>query len=208
GWAGSVKFNPAVCEQFESFRCRSDTFSLGICNGCQLMALLGWVGAEVPGAAGNGRAQGVLLGHNVSARFESRFVTVRIEESPCVLLRGMGGSTLGVWVAHGEGLMRFRSDKVLDHVTSRGLAPLRYVNDQNVPTEEYPMNPNGSPLGIAGLCSEDGRHLAMMPHPERCVLTWQWPWMPEDWRRSLQAAPWIRLFDNGYSWCLQSAEQD
>ncbi|XP_071978907.1 phosphoribosylformylglycinamidine synthase isoform X2 [Engystomops pustulosus] len=230
GWAGSVKFNPAVREQFESFRCRSDTFSLGICNGCQLMALLGWVGADVPGAAGkclysrwcpvccvlltscppagDGRAHGVLLGHNVSTRFESRFVTVRIEESPSVLLRGMGGSSLGVWVAHGEGLMRFRSDKVLDHVTSRGLAPLRYVNDQNVPTEEYPMNPNGSPLGIAGLCSEDGRHLAMMPHPERCVLTWQWPWMPEDWRRSLQAAPWIRLFDNGYSWCLQSAEQD
>ncbi|KAG9466959.1 phosphoribosylformylglycinamidine synthase isoform X1 [Eleutherodactylus coqui] len=208
GWAASVMFNSGVREQFETFRCRADTFSLGICNGCQLMALLGWVGAE--GAAGTVErpTQGVLLSHNLSGRFESRFVTVTIEDSPCVLLQGMAGSSLGVWVAHGEGLMRFRSQKLRDHVTSRHLAPLRYVNDQNVPTEEYPMNPNGSPLGIAGLCSADGRHLAMMPHPERCVLKWQWPWMPEDWRRNLDVSPWMRLFQNGYNWCLKSALQD
>ncbi|XP_069840783.1 phosphoribosylformylglycinamidine synthase [Dendropsophus ebraccatus] len=200
GWAASVKFNPGVRDQFEAFRCRSDTFSLGICNGCQLMALLGWVGSEAP--AGDRPSQGVLLSHNLSGRFESRFVTVKIEESPCVLLEGMAGSSLGVWVAHGEGLMRFRSEKVRDHVTSHRLTPLRYVDDHNVPTEEYPMNPNGSPLGIAGLCSEDGRHLAMMPHPERCVLKWQWPWMPEDWR-TLEASPWMRLFENGYRWCMR-----
>ncbi|XP_056389628.1 phosphoribosylformylglycinamidine synthase [Hyla sarda] len=203
GWAASVKFNTGVRDQFESFRCRSDTFSLGICNGCQLMALLGWVGADGPAVPGDLPSQGVLLSHNLSGRFESRFVTVKIEESPCVLLQGMAGSSLGVWVAHGEGLMRFRSEKLRDHVTSRHLAPLRYVDDHNLPTEEYPMNPNGSPLGIAGLCSEDGRHLAMMPHPERCVLKWQWPWMPEDWR-TLEASPWIRLFENGYRWCLTS----
>ncbi|XP_040269282.1 phosphoribosylformylglycinamidine synthase isoform X2 [Bufo bufo] len=203
GWAASVKFNAGVREQFETFRCRSDTFSLGICNGCQLMALLGWVGAEDP--PGECPTQGVLLSHNLSGRFESRFVTVKIEESPCVLLQGMAGSSFGVWVAHGEGLMRFRSEKVRDHVTSHRLAPLRYVNDHNVPTEEYPMNPNGSPLGIAGLCSEDGRHLAMMPHPERCVLKWQWPWMPEDWRMTMGVSPWMRLFQNSYSWCLKSA---
>lgn len=207
GWAASVKYNSGVRDQFEAFRCRPDTFSLGICNGCQLMALLGWVGAEGPAGTGEGRTQGVLLSHNLSGRFESRFVTVRIEESPCVLLRGMAGSSLGVWVAHGEGLMRFRSEKVRNHVTSHHLAPLRYVNDQNAPTEEYPMNPNGSPLGIAGLCSEDGRHLAMMPHPERCVLKWQWPWMPEDWRTTLDVSPWMRLFQNGYSWCVKSSLQ-
>ncbi|XP_075687052.1 phosphoribosylformylglycinamidine synthase isoform X2 [Rhinoderma darwinii] len=205
GWAASVKFNSDVREKFETFRCRTDTFSLGICNGCQLMALLGWVGAEGLSGTGDRLAHGVLLSNNVSGRFESRFVTVKIEESPCVLLQGMAGTSLGVWVAHGEGLMRFRSEKVRDHVTSHRLAPLRYVNDQNVPTEEYPMNPNGSPLGIAGLCSMDGRHLAMMPHPERCVLKWQWPWMPEDWRRTLDVSPWMRLFENGYGWCQKSA---
>lgn len=204
GWAASVKFNAAVREQFEAFRRRSDTFSLGICNGCQLMALLGWIGAENPTDAGQGPNQGVLLSHNNSGRFESRFVTVKIEESPSILLQGMSGSSLGVWVAHGEGLMRFRSQAVLDHVTSHHLAAVRFVDDQGLPTEEYPMNPNGSPLGIAGLCSEDGRHLAMMPHPERCVLTWQWPWMPEDWHRSLTVSPWMRLFENGYRWCLKN----
>nr|DBA18955.1 TPA: hypothetical protein GDO54_014845 [Pyxicephalus adspersus] len=202
GWAASVKFNTSVREQFEAFRRRPDTFSLGICNGCQLMALLGWVGVENPTDEGESPTQGVLLGHNLSGRFESRFVTVKIEDSPSILLRGMSGSSLGVWVAHGEGLMRFRSPVVLDHVTSHHLAPLRYVDDQSLPTEQYPMNPNGSPLGIAALCSEDGRHLAMMPHPERCVLTWQWPWMPSDWKQSLKASPWMRLFENGYSWCM------
>ncbi|XP_073416789.1 phosphoribosylformylglycinamidine synthase [Dendrobates tinctorius] len=208
GWAASVMYNSGVRDQFDAFRLRSDTFSLGICNGCQLMALLGWVGAEAPVGPGERSTLGVLLSHNLSGRFESRFVTVKIEESPCVLLQGMAGSSIGVWVAHGEGLMRFRSEKVRDHLTSHHLAPLRYVNDQNVATEEYPMNPNGSPLGIAGLCSEDGRHLAMMPHPERCVLKWQWPWMPEDWRTTLDASPWMRLFHNGYSWCLKSTMED
>ncbi|XP_018410968.1 PREDICTED: phosphoribosylformylglycinamidine synthase [Nanorana parkeri] len=205
GWAASVKFNAGVRELFEAFRRRPDTFSLGICNGCQLMALLGWVGAENPtDAAGQDPSQGVLLSHNLSGRFESRFVTVKIEASPSILLHGMSGSSLGVWVAHGEGLMRFRTPAFLDHVTSHHLAPLCYVDDQGQPTEEYPMNPNGSPLGIAGLVSEDGRHLAMMPHPERSVLTWQWPWMPEDWRQSLGVSPWMRLFENGYNWCLKN----
>ncbi|KAM4632592.1 phosphoribosylformylglycinamidine synthase [Discoglossus pictus] len=204
GWAASVKFNPDVRGQFEQFRRREDTFSLGVCNGCQLMALLGWVGPDETTDQGELPAQGVLLSHNLSGRFESRFVTLKIEESPSILLQGMAGSSFGVWVAHGEGLMRFRSPGILDHVTSKRLAPLRYVDDQGVPTELYPMNPNGSPLGIAGLCSSDGRHLAMMPHPERCVLTWQWPWMPEDWRQTVKVSPWLRLFQNGYRWCQQN----
>ncbi|XP_075034901.1 phosphoribosylformylglycinamidine synthase isoform X2 [Mixophyes fleayi] len=208
GWAASVKFNNGVREQFETFRCRRDTFSLGICNGCQLMTLLGWVGSENPTATGKLPTQGVLLSHNLSGRFESRFVTVIIEESPSVLLQGMAGSSLGVWVAHGEGYMRFRSEKVLDHVVSQHLAPLRFVDDHSVPTVEYPLNPNGSPLGIAGLCSQDGRHLAMMPHPERCTLKWQWPWMPEEWRKTLDVSPWMRLFENGYNWCLKNTVRD
>ncbi|KAG8433499.1 hypothetical protein GDO86_017691 [Hymenochirus boettgeri] len=208
GWAASVKFNPGVRTQFESFRRRVDTFSLGVCNGCQLMALLGWVGSDGTTGSGDLPSQGVLLSHNVSGRFESRFVTLRIEQSPSILLREMAGSLLGVWVAHGEGLMRFRSQKVRDHVMSQDLAPLRYADDHGNPTEEYPMNPNGSPLGIAGLCSADGRHLAMMPHPERCVLKWQWPWMPESWLQSLRVSPWIRLFQNGYNWCLENPTPD
>nr|AAI68641.1 Unknown (protein for MGC:186503) [Xenopus tropicalis] len=209
GWAASVKFNASVREQFENFRRRADTFSLGVCNGCQLMALLGWVGPDNPtDTVGDLPTQGVLLSHNLSGRFESRFVTLKIQQSPSILLRGMAGSTLGVWVAHGEGYMRFRSPKVQDYVTSNHLAPLCYVDDGGKPTEEYPMNPNGSPLGIAGLCSADGRHLAMMPHPERCVMKWQWPWMPESWRQSLDVSPWMRLFQNGYRWCQENPSSD
>uniref|UniRef100_A0A8C0INL1 Phosphoribosylformylglycinamidine synthase n=2 Tax=Chelonoidis abingdonii TaxID=106734 RepID=A0A8C0INL1_CHEAB len=102
--------------------------------------------------------------------------------------------------------MRFHSPKVLAAVTSGGLAPLRYVDDQGQPTQEYPLNPNGSPLGIAGLCSPDGRHLAMMPHPERCVLPWQWPWMPPAWRRTVEVSPWLRMFQNACEWCLRHPE--
>ncbi|XP_050788678.1 phosphoribosylformylglycinamidine synthase isoform X2 [Gopherus flavomarginatus] len=208
GWAASVTFNPRARAQFEAFRRRRNTFSLGVCNGCQLMALLGWVGGESPQSDPTDETvrPGVLLAPNDSGRFESRFVALAIEESPAVMLQGMAGSTLGIWVAHGEGRMRFRSPEVLAAVTSGGLAPLRYVDDQGQPTQEYPLNPNGSPLGIAGLCSPDGRHLAMMPHPERCVLPWQWAWMPPAWRRTMEVSPWLRMFQNACEWCLRHPE--
>ncbi|XP_072405117.1 phosphoribosylformylglycinamidine synthase isoform X1 [Chiloscyllium punctatum] len=205
GWAATVRFNPAARAEFSRFRSREDTFSLGVCNGCQLMALLGWVVSDVdcdPIDGGELR-QGVLLTHNRSRRFESRFVTVTILESCSILLQGMEGSTLGIWVAHGEGYMQFESDSMLKQVTERNLAPIRYCDDSGVPTEKYPQNPNGSPLGIAALCSADGRHLAMMPHPERCTLLWQWPWMPQDWRQSLTLSPWLHMFQNAHEWCLQ-----
>ncbi|XP_041046632.1 phosphoribosylformylglycinamidine synthase isoform X2 [Carcharodon carcharias] len=206
GWAATVQFNPAAHDEFSKFRSRQDTFSLGVCNGCQLMALLGWVASEPDLEMLNDGEMhpGVLLTHNRSRRFESRFVTVTILESSSILLRGMEGSTLGIWVAHGEGYMQFESDTVLRLVTESNLAPLRYCDDSGVPTEQYPQNPNGSPLGIAALCSADGRHLAMMPHPERCTLLWQWPWMPQDWRQSLDVSPWLRMFQNAHKWCLQS----
>nr|XP_032640605.1 phosphoribosylformylglycinamidine synthase [Chelonoidis abingdonii] len=117
-----------------------------------------------------------------------------------------GGSARLSPFSSAPGCMRFHSPKVLAAVTSGGLAPLRYVDDQGQPTQEYPLNPNGSPLGIAGLCSPDGRHLAMMPHPERCVLPWQWPWMPPAWRRTVEVSPWLRMFQNACEWCLRHPE--
>ncbi|XP_029002909.1 phosphoribosylformylglycinamidine synthase isoform X2 [Betta splendens] len=196
GWAATVAYNPKAKAEFDRFRQRDDTLSLGVCNGCQLLALLGWVGECTAGAESE-----VVLTHNRSGRFESRFVTVGIQESPSTWLRGMEGSALGVWVAHGEGLMQFSSSEARDQIVSGGLAPLRYLDDHGHPTEEYPLNPNGSPQGIAGLCSRDGRHLAMMPHPERCTLGWQWPWAPRDFTPSLTPSPWLRMFKNAAAWC-------
>jgi len=196
GWAGVIRFNDALREQFDAFYERPDTFTLGVCNGCQLFALLGWV----PWRGLETTAQPRFI-HNASGRFESRFATVTIGPSPSILLRGMEGSTLGIWLQHGEGRAHFPDPAVLDRVLAQELAPVRYADDDGQPTEAYPFNPNGSPHGIAALCSPDGRHLAMMPHPERTFLQWQWGWMPPLWRRDLQASPWLRLFQNAREWC-------
>ncbi|XP_037324944.2 phosphoribosylformylglycinamidine synthase [Pungitius pungitius] len=198
GWAATIAYNPKAKAAFDRFRQRGDTLSLGVCNGCQLLALLGWVGG---GQDQDGAESDVVLTHNQSGRFESRFVSVGIQKSPSLWLSGMEGSALGVWVAHGEGLMQFRSSLVQDRIVSGGLAPLRYLDDQGLPTEDYPLNPNGSPRGVAGLCSGDGRHLALMPHPERCTLGWQWPWAPPALRPSLTPSPWLRMFQNAAAWC-------
>jgi phosphoribosylformylglycinamidine synthase len=195
GWAASVRFNKKVWDQFEQFYRRADTFSLGVCNGCQLMALLGWV----PWRGISDELQPRFI-HNKSGRFESRFSTVKILKSPSIMLQNMENSVLGIWVAHGEGMAYFPDKKVFNEC-EYGLAPLRYVDDDSTITEAYPFNPNGSPAGIAGLCSPDGRHLAMMPHPERTVLTWQWGWLPQDLRKSLEASPWLRMFQNAREWC-------
>ncbi|CAL8309072.1 unnamed protein product [Lota lota] len=199
GWAATVAYNPRAKAEFERFRSRPDTLSLGVCNGCQLLALLGWVGEGQDGTGSE-----VVLTHNTSGRFESRFVSVGIQASPSVWLKGMEGSALGVWVAHGEGLMQFSSPEAQSKIVSGGLAPLRYLDDGGSPTEEYPLNPNGSPQGLAGLCSRDGRHLAMMPHPERCTLGWQWPWAPRELRTSLSPSPWLRMFTNAAASCGSS----
>jgi phosphoribosylformylglycinamidine synthase len=198
GWAGVIKYNRRVLEQMEAFKLRDNTFSLGICNGCQLMALLGWV----PGEGLPGERQPRFV-HNRSGRFESRFSTVRIESSPSIMLDGMGDSVLGVWVAHGEGRAYFPDTTVQDTIEERNLVALRYADDDGLATETYPHNPNGSPAGIAGLCSEDGRHLAMMPHPERAFLKWQWGWQPEDWENQT-TSPWLRMFQNARTWCDQT----
>lgn len=195
GWAGSIRFNEAFRRQFNAFYDRPDTFSLGVCNGCQLLALLGWVPWR-----GLADVEQPRFVHNASGRFESRFATVTIQPSPAIMLRGMEGSTLGIWLQHGEGRALFPQTAVLDRVRSEDLAPVRYVDDDGRPTDAYPFNPNGSPEGIAALCSPDGRHLAIMPHPERTFLPWQWAWTPRSWR-PMDVSPWLRLFQNAREWC-------
>jgi phosphoribosylformylglycinamidine synthase len=196
GWAGAIRFSKKLSEQFERFYKRPDTFSLGVCNGCQLMALLGWI----PWKGIPDKLQPRFTS-NRSNRFESRFSTVHILMSPSIMLKGMEGSTLGVWVAHGEGRLYFPEREIMQEVIKRDLAPIRFVDDDGECTETYPLNPNGSPLGITALCSSDGRHLAMMPHPERTFLKWQWPYMPKEWKETLLVSPWLRMFQNAREWC-------
>lgn len=194
GWAGMVKFNYHVRDQFDRFYARSDTFSLGICNGCQFMALLG----RVPGANLPDSAQPRFI-TNKSGRFESRFSTVEILPSPSIFLQGMEGSRLGVWVSHREGRLYVPQQEVLHGIIRENLAPIRYLDHDGEIARGYPFNPNGSPDGIAALCSADGRHLAMMPHPERCFLPWHSPWSPKAWRH--ENGPWLRMFQNAFAWC-------
>jgi phosphoribosylformylglycinamidine synthase len=196
GWAGVIRFNKKLSEKFERFYERPDTFSLGVCNGCQLMALLGWV----PWKGISDKLQPRFI-CNRSGRFESRFCTVRILPSPAVMLEGMEDSTIGVWVAHGEGRLHFPEGGIMREVIRKEIAPVRFVDDDGKFTETYPLNPNGSPLGIAALCSSDGRHLALMPHPERTFLKWQWPYIPKEWEEDLEASPWLRMFQNAREWC-------
>ena len=205
GWAGVIRFHPELAEQFDIFAARPDTFTFGVCNGCQLEALLGWVPWR--GIADEVQPRFI---HNASDRFECRYSTVRILESPSMMLRGMEGATLGVWLAHGEGRAFFPDPAVLERVEAEGLAPVRFVDDSGGVTERYPFNPNGSTKGIAALCSPDGRHLAIMPHPERGFLSWQCGWNPPEWRDGIRAAadrgepcpsPWLRMFQNAREWC-------
>eukprot|EP01083_Nonionella_stella_P042127 113976_1 len=203
GWAGSIRFNPSLRKAFEEFYSRPDTFSLGVCNGCQLMNLLGWVPGDMEGGGRiPDKAQPRFI-RNTSGRLESRYVAVKIAESPSIMLRGMAGSTLPVWCVHGEGRAYFPDPKILTQIKQNNLIPLQFVDDDNAATERYPFNPNGSPGGIAGLCSQDGRHLAMMPHPERLTKMWQFSYVPENWH-SLKASPWLQMFQNARMWCEQT----
>ncbi|KAA6424168.1 MAG: putative phosphoribosylformylglycinamidine chloroplastic mitochondrial-like [Trebouxia sp. A1-2] len=200
GWAGTIRCNRRLSDAFKAFYNRPDTFSLGVCNGCQLMALLGWVPgteAQLPDPA-----QPRFI-HNTSGRFESRWATVQIQEdSPAIMLKGMGGSSMGIWCAHGEGRAHFPDPQVKQAVLEGGLAPIRYQGPSQEVTEQYPFNPNGSPEGIAALCSPNGRHLAIMPHPERCFLMWQNPWFPgESGLTKDGPGPWLKLFQNAREWC-------
>nr|AOE43234.1 phosphoribosylformylglycinamide synthase [Synstelium polycarpum] len=207
GWAGSIKFNSNVAAQFDQFYNRTDTFSIGLCNGCQLMALLGWVPWRGIEAAKQPR-----FIHNASGRFESRFVNVAIGKTNAVMLQGMEGTVLGCWSQHGEGRAYFPEESMLADVEANNLSPIRYVNDDGETTESYPYNPSGTPNGIASLVSRDGRHLAIMPHPERSFLSWQWPWMPENIKQEVgglcQPSPWLRIFQNARIFCAKNQKQE
>ena len=200
GWAAAIRFNKRLKKMFDDFYHRSDTFSLGVCNGCQLFGLLGWV----PWLGIPDQQQPRFV-QNVSGRFESRWVAVEILESPAIMFKGMMGSRLGIWVAHGEGRLHFPDPTLMDEVINKKLVPVVFVDDEGRRdgkiSENYPFNPNGSPFGITGLCTPNGRHLAMMPHPERAFLKWQWAWMPRDLNDELKASPWIQMFQNAREWC-------
>jgi phosphoribosylformylglycinamidine synthase len=196
GWAGTIRFNPGLKDMFDRFYDRSDAFSLGVCNGCQLMALLGWVPWK-----GLEEVKQPRFIANPSGRLESRWVTVAINSSPSIMLEGMEGSKLGVWVNHGEGFFNCPDGDIFKKIKKKGLVPTTFLDDMGIPTEKYPFNPNSSPEGISSLCSPDGRHLAMMPHPERAFLEWQWPWMPGNWKEKLDASPWLKMFQNARKWC-------
>jgi phosphoribosylformylglycinamidine synthase len=200
GWAAAIRFNERLRKMFDDFYNRPDTFSLGVCNGCQLFALLGWV----PWVGIPDHKQPRFV-QNLSGRFESRWVTVKILESPAIMFKGMADSILGIWVAHGEGRLHFPDPTLMDEVINKKLVPVVFVDDEGQTdgkiSQSYPFNPNGSPFGMTGLCTPDGRHLAMMPHPERAFLKWQWAWMPGDLNDKLKASPWIRMFQNAREWC-------
>ncbi|XP_030749846.1 phosphoribosylformylglycinamidine synthase [Sitophilus oryzae] len=200
GWAASILFHDTVKQQFARFFNRPDTFSLGVCNGCQLMALIGWVGTPLSDTYSK---PDITLEHNKSERFECRWSTVRIEKSKAIMFKDMEGSVLGVWVAHGEGRFGFKDNTIYRKLVKDGCTPLRYVDDNSKPTEVYPLNPNGSVEGLAGVCSSNGRHLAVMPHPERCAQPFQWPYMPREWIHH-QKSPWERMFKNAFDWCTSN----
>ena len=185
GWAKTILFNPRAREQFERFFARRDTFALGACNGCQMMAALREL---IPGAAG-----WPLFVKNRSEQFEARLVMVEIVESPSVLFAGMAGSRIPIATAHGEGRALFRDDKDL----SRALVSMRYVNNRGEPADTYPYNPSGSPGGITGLTTPDGRFTIVMPHPERVFRNVQMSWSPPG---SGEDSPWMQLFRNARRW--------
>ena len=184
GWAKSVLFNPKLRDQFEKFFNRDNTFSLGICNGCQMLSQLSPL---IPGAEAWPRFH-----RNTSEMFEARVVNVRVEKSNSVLLEGMDGSILPIAVAHGEGRVVASAEKIAALNTSNQVI-LRYVDSLGNATEQYPMNPNGSPEAISGVTSKDGRATIMMPHPERNFRAIQHSWKPEEWTED---GAWLRMFRN------------
>lgn len=180
GWAAGILYNATAKATLERFYARPDTLSLGICNGCQLMAELEVLYPE--------HEEKHKMAHNDSGRFESGFVSLRIPKNHSVMLQNLEGTEIGIWVAHGEGKfdLKYSADKY--HV----IAQYKY--------DAYPANPNGSPHAIAGLCSADGRHLAMMPHPERAIFPWTCAYYPEAERGEHEVTPWMIAFRNAYEW--------
>ena len=182
GWAKSILYNERARDEFQAFFSRTDTFGLGVCNGCQMFSGLREL---IPGAT-----HWPDFVRNKSEQFESRLIMVEVLESPSILLAGMEGSNIPIVVAHGEG-------RVI-HQAHPGPVCLRYTDNHGKPTEIYPYNPNGSTAGATGYTTTDGRFTIMMPHPERCFLRKQFSWFPADWLH--EDSPWMQLFRNARNW--------
>jgi phosphoribosylformylglycinamidine synthase len=184
GWAKSILFNARARREFEAFFGRSDTFALGACNGCQMMAALK---SLVPGAE-----DWPLFLRNRSEQFEARLVMVEITPSPSIFFRDMAGSRMPIATAHGEGRPEWKDGKPASLQVC-----MRYVNNRGEVATSYPYNPSGSPGGITGLTTPDGRFTIVMPHPERVFRTVQMSWAPD---RSVEDSPWMRMFRNARRW--------
>jgi phosphoribosylformylglycinamidine synthase len=189
GWAKTILFNDRARDSFSAFFARPDTFALGVCNGCQMLSALKDI---IPGADAWPR-----FARNRVEQFEARFTLVEVPESPSIFFAGMGGSRLPIVVSHGEGLAVFASAAQ----QASALVAMRYIDNIAQPTEVYPYNPNGSPAGVTGFTSADGRFSIMMPHPERVFRSVQMSWHPADWEaRGWEDSPWLRMFRNARRW--------
>jgi phosphoribosylformylglycinamidine synthase len=187
GWAKSILYNARARDEFAAFFARSGTFALGICNGCQMMSNLHEL---IPGTA-----HWPHFVRNQSEQFEARLVLLEVQPSPSLFFAGMEGSRIPVALAHGEGYAEFRDARQM--AAAEPLVSLRFVDHRGVATERYPYNPNGSPRGITGLTTADGRFTILMPHPERVFRTVQMSWHPEPWGED---SPWMRMFRNARAW--------
>ncbi len=182
GWAKSIRFNPRAYDEFSEFFHRQDTFALGVCNGCQMMAQLNDL---IPGAE-----NWPTFTINESEQFEARLTMVEIPDSPSIFLQNMSGSKLPIVISHGEGKAQFNNK--IDNIA------LQYIDNNGNITESYPANPNGSPSGITGVTTPDGRFTIMMPHPERIFLSSQYSWLPKTWEH--EEGPWMQMFWNARAW--------
>ncbi|SDA82542.1 phosphoribosylformylglycinamidine synthase [Pseudomonas sp. NFPP33] len=189
GWAKSILFNARAREGFQAFFERKDSFALGVCNGCQMMSNLHEL---IPGTEAWPH-----FVRNRSEQFEARVAMVQVQESASIFLQGMAGSRMPIAIAHGEGHAEFESEEALLEADLSGAVALRFVDNHGKVTEAYPANPNGSPRGITGLTSRDGRVTIMMPHPERVFRAVQNSWRPDEWQED---AGWMRMFRNARVW--------
>jgi phosphoribosylformylglycinamidine synthase len=185
GWAKSILFHAELRDMFEAFFSRPDSFTLGVCNGCQMLSGLAEL---IPGAGVWPR-----FARNRSEQFEARFSQLEILHSPSLFFEGMAGSVIPIVVAHGEGRADFGDTAAARKALDSGQVAARYVDGHGRVAERYPDNPNGSPLGITAMTTADGRVTIMMPHPERVFRTVQNSWHPDDW---VEDGPWMRMFRN------------
>lgn len=193
GWAKTILFNPKLSEQFTQFFQRPDSFALGVCNGCQMMSNLAPL---IPGAQAWPK-----FTRNLSEQYEARLVMVEVLNSPSLFFTGMAGSHLPIAVAHGEGYANFNHQGNLQQIESDHLSTMRFIDHHGNATERYPFNPNGSPQGLTGVSTSDGRFTVMMPHPERVFRNVQMSWYPKEWNQSKDgASPWLRMFRNARVW--------